>query len=173
MIFLDFWSWDQLCADWGVALIKVDDPENRVPYISRAMWTEAQVKYVVEVLGTSPDFFVVGQPLAVSLIPIIYTRPMNPAERELLRNILKSIQLESYQLVESELSEGLGAVGMTPARCVLTFGFSTTSGRRELGELVVWDFPALALMLPTAPDVALNKKITWTILKQLGLELNT
>lgn len=136
------------------------------------MFTTEQIQYIDDVLGTSSQAYLQSRPMvqpaevacgsaaaAVGGRIVIVTPELSAGEQALLQKILASIQLVDFLQVK-QLEPSLNP------KHILSFQ-GATPGRN--GK--VWDFPALASMLGEGPDVAAQKKTTWTLLKQLAQEL--
>lgn len=125
------------------------------------MMSDAQLKYIEEVLGVDPrNFPVHAQPQGPQTL--VLTAPASSAEKDLLSKILSSVQLGDYQLSESEDPR---------AAHVLRFDTNIPSGRQGRDTQIWWNLPSLKDMLGSGPQVTDAKKKTWNLLKQLEREL--
>lgn len=125
------------------------------------MMSDAQLKYIEEVLGVDPrNFRGSAQPQGPQTL--VLTGPMDSAEKDLLSKILSSVQLGDYQLSETEDLR---------ASHVLRFDTNIPSGRQSRDTQVWWNLPSLKDMVGSSPQVTECKKRTWNLLKQLEREL--
>jgi hypothetical protein len=129
--------------------------------LAALMMTEAQLKYLEDVLGVDPRNFPAAQ-APQGPQTLVLTGPLESAEKDLLSKILASVQLGDYQLSENEDPR---------ASHVLRFDTNIPSGRQSRETQVWWNLPSLKDMLGSSPQVTDAKKKTWNLLKQLEREL--
>ena len=157
------------------ALGKEDDPQNRLPYIGRAMMNEAQIDYIESVLGASADYFRARarapQPaVAPSSEPLVITPRLSDEETALLAKILASVNLIKY--THSQIEE-IDSAWSPPAQSsfpTLVFSGAMDPGRKAEGERIWWSFPQLKEMLGSGAKVGEVKRTTWSILQQFAKE---
>lgn len=140
------------------------------------MLTESQIRYIEDVLGTSPRYFTqnAAAPLAVpvaSTTPVVFAPELNESEQSLLRKILASIKVTDYQMVATSAEALVRGLADNPSTTSLVFGLVAEMGAVKLEGQKVWSMPALNLMLETSANPVEFKKVTWGILKQLQQEL--
>jgi len=130
------------------------------------MFTDAQIQYLTEVLGTSVDQYLAAAPKApASSAILVWTPPLNDPQRELLGKILGSVRLAEYRHIESD------AAPNEDCRHLLAFG-GGECGRTVVESAVWWRMPGLDQMLgPDAAAVTERKKETWTLLQRFVKEL--
>jgi hypothetical protein len=132
------------------------------------MMTDAQIKYLEDVLGVSARHFQAAQFAAAkmgiqpSTATAVIATESGMQEQELLRKILGSIQLKDFEITKDVPQA---------ATHVLKFDSAIPSGRQQRDEQVWWIVPSLKDMLGAAPEVLARKKEAWTLLKQLEREL--
>lgn len=126
------------------------------------MFTEDQILYLEEVLGTSADHYRRSQAAPAQPEIVVLTPPLTEAEHALLGKILGSVQLTSYLHVEDP--------GLLPLGAVHILSFEENYGRRAESGVVWWGLPALADMLGAGPAVNAVKKSAWALLQQFAKE---
>lgn len=152
----------------------LDDPGPSGSYIG-PVFTEAQVQYLEEVLGTSAaNFRFVGlvdrAPDSAPAQPIelmVLTNALSDDERALLEKILGSVKIANYQLFEQEIIEpGHTPQGILPKH-VIAFT-EHGRGRSSHDEVTWWCLPPLEKMLGATAEVAAAKKEAWNLLQQFA-----
>lgn len=132
------------------------------------MMSDAQIKYLEDVLGVSARHFqAAAQALSrmgVQPTPgtAVITSESGMQEQELLRKILSSIHLKEFEITD-EVPQA--------AAHVLKFDSAIPAGRQQRESQIWWILPSLKDMLGAQPEVAARKKEAWTLLKQLEREI--
>lgn len=136
------------------------------------MLSEAQIQYLTEVLGTSPENYrTVGATSSPSLPThtLVMTPSLNADQKALLDRILNSVQLSDvvYKVIDDAMSSN----DESGARHVLMFTATQPAGRTlsENGQ-VIWGLGDLNTMLGDGPEVAQAKKAAWNLLQIFNKE---
>jgi len=127
------------------------------------MFTDAQILYIEEVLGTTVESFQTAVPVAAANEVAVLTPPLEPEELTLLAKVLASIKLTAYTHVQS--------LDQVPAGAVHVLSFQEANGRWTEGGRIWWGLPSLSLMVGNGPAVASSKKEAWALLQQFQREL--
>lgn len=142
--------------------------QTALPTLVALMMTEAQIKYLEDVLGVSARH-VQAAAQALSKMGIqstpstaVITTESGMQEQELLRKILSSIHLKDFEISEEVPSA---------AAHVLKFDSATPAGRVPRESQIWWILPSLKDMLGATPEVTSRKKEAWALLKQLEREI--
>lgn len=127
------------------------------------MFTEDQILYLEEVLGTSADHYR-RKASAAPATPeiVVLTPPLADDERTLLVKVLGSVRLAAYLHVEDP--------GQLPMGALHILSFEENYGRRSESGVVWWGLPALTDMLGSGPAVNAVKKSAWALLQQFAKE---
>jgi hypothetical protein len=129
------------------------------------MFSEAQIHYLEDVLGVSPNYFR-GEPLpTVNVGIVVWTATLNDAEKALLAKILASVSLKDFTHLEGETARPEGAH-------VIHFVGGEGLGRLTIDGAVHWRLPAIAEMLGAGAGVVEKKKMAWNLLQQFAREKN-
>jgi hypothetical protein len=125
------------------------------------MFTEDQILYLEEVLGTSVESYrTLGRPPQPEVA--VVTPPLSPDETALLTKILNSVNLTAFVHVADQASIAQETLHILE--------FNGGNGRRNLGERTCWDLPSIASMAGAGPEVTEAKKQTWSLLQQFQKE---
>lgn len=133
------------------------------------MVSEAQIQYLTEVLGTSPDSYRVATAPSLPPPTLVLTPVLNPEEKALLDRILQSIQLSN--VVHQIIAESIEPSDDTGAHHILVFSEKQPSGRTlsDKGQ-VFWGLGELHAMMGDSPEVAQAKKTAWGVLQKFNKE---
>lgn len=118
-----------------------------------AMFTEAQVLYLQEVLGATVDLYRAPATVAVR------TPPLGPSESALLDKILATIGIRRWIAL---------AIGDDPPRSVTDVLDFSDGGPPQGSVGRVWQLPSLTSMTGQGPEVAAQKRRAWSILQQFS-----
>lgn len=125
------------------------------------MFTDAQILYIQEVLGTTVEGFQTAVPPAVNEVAVL-TPPLEREELALLGKVLGSVHLQAYSHVFS--------IDQVPAGTVHVLSFQEANGRWTEEGRVWWGLPSLSFMTGNGPAVAASKKEAWALLQQFQKE---
>lgn len=127
------------------------------------MFTDAQILYLTEVLGTAVDSYRAASPVAEEAPAaaagetVVLTASLELAEQALLTKILASVNLSQYKVASTPEE--------IPPSATHILSFGEAYGRRPEGQAVWWGLPALSEMLGAGPEVAAHKKAAWATLQ--------
>lgn len=133
------------------------------------MLSEAQIQYLTEVLGTSPDSYRVAVTQPLPPPTLVLTPSLNTEEKALLDRILQSIQLND--VVHKVIGDLIESVDETGAQHILVFSEKQPPGRTVSDDgQVVWGMGELHAMMGDGPEVAQAKKTAWGLLQKFNKE---
>jgi hypothetical protein len=119
-----------------------------------AMFTEAQIQYLEEVLGASVNSYRAAPAAAPQAQPevVVLTPALDPEAQNLLTKILASVQLTDFTQQET--------LGDLNPQFILDFT-GAENGRQDTR----FGFARVDSMLGAGPEVTARKKETWSLLK--------
>lgn len=136
------------------------------------MFSDSQVLYLVEVLGVAPEAFHKAAP--PSDVPALasetkgplalWTKPLSPPERELMRKIAGSVRLPEWAHEEHDSLPQISGY-----KSHLVFDSSFPQGRQD--GAMICGLPSLSEMLGVGAEVAALKKRVWEELKKFSFEV--